>query len=315
MTFTDGRLLRYLGKRLVWLAIVLWAVVTITFLIIYVAPADPVQAVTGGRVPPDVVASIRHQYGFDRPLWAQYYRFWERLAHGDLGYSFATAQDVRDAVLSRVRATAELALAGVAVELVIGIPAGVIAALHRGRWVDRATVTLIVVGLGTPTFWLGILLIYFFAYKIPIFPINGYGGLRHLVLPALTIGITGAAYYARLLRSKMLEIMDQDFVRASRARGLAKRKIFTRHVLRNSLIPVVTWLGMDLGYFLSGIVVVEVVFGWPGIGMLTYQAISQFDTPMIVGTVLLSACAIAVLNVLVDLIYPLLDPRIVLEGG
>ena len=288
----------------------LWAVVTITFLIIYVAPADPVRAVTGGHVPADVVANIRHQYGFDRPIWVQYARFWQRLAHGDLGYSFATNQDVRSAIFARVWATVELTLGGIFIELLIGIPAGAVAAWWRGHWPDRATIALTVMALGTPPFWLGILLIYLFAFKLPLFPIGGYGGLRHLALPALTVGLTGAAYYARLLRSRMIEVMGQDYIRASRARGLTNGQILRRHVARNSILPIVTWLGMDLGYFLSGVVVVEVVFGWPGIGMLAYQAISQFDTPMILGTVLLSACAIAVFNLAVDLIYPLLDPRI-----
>ncbi len=307
----DRTLLRYLGRRLAWLAVVLWAVVTITFLLIFVVPSDPVRAVTGGHAPPDVVASIRHQYGFDQPLLIQYGRFWSRLGRGDLGYSFATHRQVLGTILGRLGATAELALAGVAMELLIGIPIGAFAAWNRGTWRDRGAIGLVVVGLATPPFWLGILLIYLLAFKMPLFPIGGYGGIAHLVLPALTIGLTGGAYYARLLRARMTELMDEDFVRAARARGLSERKVFLRHVMRNSLIPVVTWLGMDLGYFLSGVVVVEVVFGWPGIGMLAFQAISQFDTPMIIGTVLVSALAISLLNLVVDLVYPLLDPRIV----
>jgi peptide/nickel transport system permease protein len=303
--------LRHLGRRLAWLVVVLWAVVTITFMLIFVVPSDPVRAVTGGHAPPEVVANVRHQYGFDRPIWVQYGRFWERVAHGDLGYSFATHRDVAKAILGRLGATAELALAGVLMELLIGIPIGAFAAWHRGTWRDRTAIGAVVVGLATPPFWLGILLIYLLAFKVPLFPIGGYGGIDHLVLPALTIGLTGGAYYARLLRAGMTEVMDEEFVRAARARGLSERTNFFRHVLRNSLIPVVTWLGMDLGYFLSGVVVVEVVFGWPGIGMLAFQAISQFDTPMIVGTVLVSAFAIALLNLVVDLVYPVLDPRIV----
>lgn len=294
-----------------WFAIVLWAIISITFLLIFVVPADPVEAITGGHAPPSVVANIRHQYGFDAPVWVQYGRFWMRLVHGDLGYSFATRQPVLGAILARLRATAELALAGILMELLIGIPVGAFAAWFRNTWRDRLAIGLVVVGLATPPFWLGILLIYILAFKLPIFPIGGYGGLDHLVLPALTIGLTGGAYYSRLLRARMIQVMDEEFVRASRARGLAERTIFLRHVLRNSLIPVVTWLGMDLGYFLSGVVVVEVVFGWPGIGMLAFQAISQFDTPLILGTVLVSGCAIAMLNLVVDFVYPFLDPRIV----
>jgi ABC-type dipeptide/oligopeptide/nickel transport system permease component len=302
--------LRYMAGRIVWLLVVLWAVTTITFVLIFVIPSDPVRAIVGGHAPASVVATIRHQYGFDAPVLVQYGRFWGRLVQGNLGFSFATHQEVASAVIGRLGATAELALAGVLLELVIGIPVGALAAWYRGTWRDRTAIGIAVVGLATPPFWLGIMLIWALAFKVPLFPIGGIGGLSHLVLPALTIGITGGAYYARLLRARMIEVADEEFVRASRARGMAERSIFFRHVLRNSLVPVITWLGMDLGYFLSGVVVVEVVFGWPGIGMLAYQAISQFDTPMIVGTVLVSAVAIAVLNLIVDLAYPLLDPRI-----
>lgn len=307
----DPRLRVYVRRRVLWLVVVLWAVVTVTFLLIYIIPTDPIQAVTGGHAPAEVVENIRRQYGFDDPIWVQYLRFWERLAHGNLGYSYATHRQVLPAIGGRLGATAKLAIAGAFAELLIGIPMGIFAAWHRQTNWDRIAIVLVVVGLATPPFWLGILLIYTLAFKLPLFPIGGYGGVKHLVLPALTIGLTGGAYYARLLRAKLIEVMDEDFVRASRARGLAEGKVFLRHVLRNSLIPVVTWLGMDLGYFLSGVVVVEAVFGWPGIGMLAFQAIAQFDTPMIVGTVLISAVGISVLNLVVDLVYPLLDPRIV----
>jgi peptide/nickel transport system permease protein len=304
------RVVWYLTGRLVWLVIALWAIVSITFLLIYVIPGDPVSAIIGGRASGSVLKAVQHQYGFDQPVWVQYGRFWRQLGHGDLGFSFATQQAVWPAIRSRLPATAALAGAGVLLELVIGVAAGIFAALNRGTWRDRFAIGTVVVGLAVPPFFMGLLLIYLLAFELPIFPVGGGGGLRHLALPALTIGLTGGAYYARLLRSRLVEVMDEDFVRASRARGLRERTIFVRHVLRNSILPVVTWFGMDLGYFLSGVIAVEAVFGWPGIGLLTFQAIGSFDTPMIVGNVLVSAVAIVLVNLCVDLLYPILDPRI-----
>ncbi|MHB8650430.1 MAG: ABC transporter permease [Gaiellaceae bacterium] len=300
----------YLTGRLAWVAIALWAVVSITFLLIYIIPGDPVSAVLGGRASGNVLKEVQRQYGFDRPVLVQYSRFWSHLFHGDLGFSFATQQPVWPAIRGRLGATAELAVAGVLLELLIGVCAGIFAALNRGTWRDRAAIGIVVVGIAVPPFFMGLLLIYLFAFLVPILPVGGGGGIRHLVLPALTIGLTGGAYYARLLRARLVEVMDEDFVRVSRSRGLRERAIFTRHVLRNSILPVVTWFGMDLGYFLSGVVAVEAVFGWPGIGLLTFNAISTFDTPMIIGTVLVSSVAIVLANLCIDLLYPVLDPRI-----
>lgn len=292
------------------MAIALWAIVSITFLLIYVIPGDPVSAVLGGRASGSVLAAVQRQYGFDQPIWTQYGHFWSRLGHGDLGFSFATQQPVWPALRARLGATAELAGAGLLVELIIGFAAGIFAALNRGSWRDGTAIGAVVIGLAVPPFFMGLLLIYVFAVLIPLLPVGGGGGVRHLALPALTIGLTGGAYYARLLRARLVEVMDEEFVRASRARGLRERTIFRRHVLRNSILPVVTWFGMDLGYFLSGVVAVEAVFAWPGIGQLTFQAISQFDTPMIVGAVLVSAVAIVLVNLCTDLLYTALDPRI-----
>ncbi len=273
-------------------------------------PGDPVSAVIGGRASQSTIDAVQREYGFDLPVWEQYAKFWGELLRGNLGFSFATQQEVWHAISGRLGATLQLALAGIGLELAIGVSVGVFAAVNRGTWRDRLAIGSLVVGLATPPFFMGLLLIYLFAYLIPIFPVSGSGSLQKLVLPAFTIGLTGGAYYARLLRARLVEVMDEDFVRASRARGLSERKIFVRHILRNSILPVVTWFGMDLGYFLSGVVAVEAVFAWPGIGSLTLQAIGAFDTPMIVGTVLVSAVAIVLANLLIDLLYPVLDPRI-----
>jgi len=302
---------RFLAGRLVWLAVAIAVVVSIAFLLIYIVPSDPVSAILGGRIQADQIAVIQARYGFDLPIWEQYLRFWAGLFHGDLGFSFATQQEVGPAVLSRIGATATLAVAGLGLSLVIGVGAGVFAAVNRGTWKDRTAMGAVVLGMGVPPFLMGLILVYILAFLIPVFPVSGYGTISHLILPALTVGLTGGAYYARLLRGGLVEAMDADFVRASRARGMRERSTFVRHTMRNSFLPVLTWMGMDLGYFLSGIIAVEAIFAWPGIGTLAYRAITNYDTPMIVGTVLVSAVAIITINLIIDIIYPLLDPRMV----
>jgi peptide/nickel transport system permease protein len=317
MTTNTGRaerlragLPRYIAGRLLWVIIAIAAVVTITFFLIYVVPSDPITAVLGGRANAAQLAIIKHQYGFDLPVWMQYLHFWRQLLHGNLGYSFATHQSVWPAIAGRIGATAILAVSGLFLELLIGVSAGIFAARARGRARDRLTMGAVIVFMGVPPFLMGLLLIYVFAYLVPILPVSGYGDVAHLVLPALTVGLTGGAYYARLLRGQLVEVMDADFVRASRSRGMSERSIFVRHTLRNSMLAVVTWMGMDLGYFLSGIIAVEAIFSWPGIGTLAFQAITAYDTPMIIGTVLVSAIAIVTMNLVIDLLYPLLDPRL-----
>jgi peptide/nickel transport system permease protein len=300
---------RYIAGRVLWALIAIAAVVTITFLLIYVIPSNPISAVLGGRANAAQLAIIERHYGFNQPVWLQYVHFWRELLHGNLGYSFASHEEVWPAIASRIGATALLAVSGLFLELLIGVSAGIFAARARGTIRDRVTMGVVIIGLGVPPFLMGLLLIYLFAFVFPIFPISGYGGLSHLVLPALTVGLTGGAYYARLLRGQLVDVMDADFVRASRSRGVSERSIFVRHTLRNSILVVVTWIGMDLGYFLSGVIAVEAIFDWPGIGNLAYQAISTYDTPMILGTVLVSAVAIVTMNLIIDLLYPLLDPR------
>jgi peptide/nickel transport system permease protein len=300
---------RFLAGRLVWLLAAVVVVVSATFVLIYVIPADPVSAVLGGRIQADQIEAIKARYGFDLPIWQQYLRFWGGLFRGDLGFSFATQQDVGQAIAARAGATAALAVAGLLLSLLIGVGTGVFAALMRGTWKDRAAMGTVVLGMGVPPFLMGLVLVFVFAYLLPVFPVSGYGSAAHLVLPALTIGLTGGAYYARLLRGRLVEVMDADFVRASRSRGMRESAVFVRHTLRNSFLPVLTWMGMDLGYFLSGVIAVEAIFAWPGIGTLAYRAITDYDTPMIVGTVLVSAVAIVTVNLIIDLVYPLLDPR------
>jgi peptide/nickel transport system permease protein len=206
----------------------------------------------------------------------------------------------------------ELAVAGILCELAIGLPCGLLAALHRGRWFDQFSSIVLITGVAVPPFWIGLILLYLFAFHWPIFPLSGDGPAA-LVLPALTLGIGGAAYYARLLRDSVTSVLHQDYIRTARAKGCGSGRILVYHVLRNAILAVVTMLGLDLGYFLGGVVLVEAVFGWPGIGLQAYQAISYFDIPMIMGTVFVAALAVLLANFLVDAAYMVINPQLEVE--
>jgi len=199
------------------------------------------------------------------------------------------------------------------VEIALGLPCGILAAVHRNGWFDRLSLIISLLGIAAPSFWLGLILLYYFGYVWPILPLGGYGSFSNLVLPALTLGIGGAGWYARILRTTMIDVLAQDYMRTARAKGVGRAAVVLRHGVRNALGPIVTMLGMDLAYFLGGVLVVETVFGWPGIGLLSWQAISYDDIPMIMGTVLFAALVIVLINLVVDLSYGLLDPRVRFE--
>jgi peptide/nickel transport system permease protein len=218
--------------------------------------------------------------------------------------------NVLPAILDRFPATAQLALGGIVAELLLGLPLGMAAALHRNSPLDRIILLVSLVGISAPSFWLGLILLYYFGYVWPIFPLGGYGSISNLVLPALALGIGGAGFYARMLRSTMIDILGVDYVRTARAKGVRGWAVVVRHVARNAFNPILTMLGLDLGYFLGGVLVVETVFGWPGIGRQGWEAISYQDVPMIMGTVLFAALVIVLANLIVDVGYGFLDPRV-----
>lgn len=303
-------MVHYTIRRLFWVVVILWGVSLLTFIVIYAIPADPARLYAGAHATAEAIRQIRHQMGLDRPVYVQYLDYIGHVLRGDFGYSYHLQSDVLPTVLSRFPATAELAVGGIIVEILLGLPAGIFAALHRNGWFDRLTLMIGLLGISAPSFWLGLILMYYLAYTWPIFPLGGYGGLGNLVLPALTLGIGGAGWYARMLRSLMLDILDQDYVRTARAKGVPSIGVLLRHAVRNALGPIITMLGLDLAYFLGGVLVVETVFGWPGIGLLSWQAISYQDVPMIMGTVLFAALIIVVVNLIIDLSYGLLDPRV-----
>lgn len=300
----------YLVRRFLAMLVVIFLILTVTFVLAYLIPAEPARAVAGPRARPETIAQIREDLGLDDPLYVQYFRYLGRVVRGDLGTSYRQRQQVGDILLQRLAATAKLAVAGVIVELVLGIPVGIISAVWQRSFWDRLFMLLSLFGVSAPSFWLGLVLLYLFAYRIPIFPLGGPGGLSHLVLPAITLGLAGAAWYARMLRSSMLDILCADYVRTARAKGLSERAVLVRHALRNAIQPIVTMAGMDMGYYLGGLVLIEAVFSWPGIGYEMWRAVANVDIPVVVGTITLAAIAIVVMNFVVDLLYSTIDPRV-----
>lgn len=302
--------LRYIATRLLYVLPVIFLVVSLVFFLIHLVPGDPVQQMLGERARAADVERMRQELGLDRPLLTQYGRYLSRLVRGDLGRSLRFNAPVAEIILDRYPATIELTLAALVVALLISIPAGVQAAVHRGRFSDRALGFLSLLGLSFPNFALGPVLILVFSVELGWLPVSGSGSLLNLVLPAVTLGAALAAILTRMVRTSVLEELGQDYVRTARAKGLAERRVRYKHVLRNSLIPVVTVVGLQLGALLSGAMVTETIFSWPGIGRLTLQAINSRDYPLVQGCFLTISVTYILVNLLTDLFYSVVDPRI-----
>lgn len=300
----------YILRRLIQSALILLGVSFITFVLLYILPADPVRQIAGRSATAETVASIRSQLGLDKPFIVQYGTYLWNLLGGDLGRSYLQKTEVGALLVSRLPATLLLMVAAIFCELLIGLTLGMIAALYRGRTLDNVLMLGSFVSVSAPQFVVALLLLYVFAVKLGWFPIGGYGTFAHLVLPALTLGILGSGWYSRIMRSSMLDVLRADFIRTARAKGLKRTRVILAHALPNAILPVIAMVGIDIGMFMSGIVVVESVFGWPGIGQLAWQAIQRVDIPIIMGVTLVSAFAIVLGNLLADLIAPLIDPRI-----
>ncbi|MEN9411158.1 MAG: hypothetical protein RL216_3132 [Pseudomonadota bacterium] len=300
----------YLLRRLIQSALILLGVSFITFVLLYVLPADPVRQIAGRAATAETVENIRQQLGLDQPFIVQYGRYLAALAQGDLGRSYLQKTEVAELILSRLPATLQLMAAGLLAELILGLSMGIAAALMRGRIGDQLLMMTSFVTVSAPQFVVSLLLLYVFAVKLGWFPIGGYGTVAHVVLPALTLGILGSGWYSRMMRSSMIEVLRADYIRTARAKGLGRARVVFRHALPNAILPVIAMIGIDIGIFMGGIVVVESVFGWPGIGQLAWQAIQRVDIPIIMGVTLVSALAIVIGNLLADLVAPLIDPRI-----
>ena len=306
-------MLRYLVRRLLLTIPVLLGVATLVFSLIHLVPGDPAQAMLGDGASAQDIAELRASLGLDRPLLEQYVTFLRHAITGDLGRSFRTGQPVTTMIVERIPATAELAVAAMIVAILIAIPLGVVAAVWRGTAADYGAMTFALAGVSIPNFWLGPLLAIVFAVELGWLPVSGRGTLAHLILPAVSLGLALAAILARMTRASLLEELRELYVRAARARGASRVTAITTHALRNSMIPLLTIVALQFGAVLTGAVITETIFAWPGIGRLLIQSIGFRDYPMVQGCILLIAVTYVTVNLVTDLMYGVLDPRIRLE--
>ncbi|MEA2512791.1 MAG: hypothetical protein QOF33_2291 [Thermomicrobiales bacterium] len=304
-------MLRFVAQRLVATIPVLFGVSILVFLVLYLMPGDPAQTLLfGTNATPEQLAALRHQLGLDRPMVVQYVDYVGRLLNGDLGRSYVSQRDVGGEIAAQFGSTVRLAAAGMAVALLIGLPTGVLAALRRGSWLDYVSSGVSVLGVAIPNFWLAVLLTLIFSVKLNWLPVLGQGSLKGIILPAIALGWGFAAIITRLVRTSMIEVLQQSYVTTARAKGLTNWVVVIRHALKNALIPVVTLVGLQVANLLSGAVVVESIFARQGIGALAVRGILAKDIPLVQGVTIFVAVIYVIVNLLVDLGYALLDPRI-----
>jgi len=308
-------------RRLLALIPTLIGVSILTFLMIRLVPGDPVKLMLGPEAMPEAIEALRKQLGFDKPVPVQYFNYMKGIAQGDMGKSITSKRPVSTEIFSRLPATVELAAAAMIFAIFTGLAVGVLSSVYPRSALDNVSRIFVFVFLAMPSFWLGLELIILFARNFEILPPAGRGTpwtpsmVDHLILPALTLGVGTGAFLSRILRSSMLQVLNMDFVRTARAKGLESRAVILKHALRNALIPFVTVAGLSIGALLGGSVIVETVFNWPGVGKLLVDSIKERDFPITMGCVLIFACVFVLVNLIVDLLYAVLDPRIRLEGG
>jgi ABC-type dipeptide/oligopeptide/nickel transport system permease component len=306
-------ILSYLGHRLGHLLLTLFIVSFIVFAMVRLIPGDPAVVMAGPEATPDIIEEIRASLGLNRPLLVQYGIFLANLLRGDIGSSFRTHQSVAYEISLRLPATLRLAATGMAISIVLGMGLGILAALRRDTWLDMLARTVSLFGVSSPTFFTGLLFILAFGYYLRLLPIAGSGGVRFLILPAFTVALTSVAFISRLTRASLLEALSQDYVRTARAKGVPGRTVVITHALRNALIAPVTVIGLEFGRLLSGVIVIEIVFTWPGTGKLLIDAIQFRDFPIIQGLILAYTVIFALVNMGVDFLYTFIDPRIALD--
>lgn len=311
-------IIRFLARRLLYTLVVLFGVLVLVFALVHLVPGDPVRIALGTRYSPEAYEALRSASGLDRPLIQQFFGYIGSALTGDLGVSFRNGDPVTVTLLERLPATVSLAVVGIVIALLIAIPAGIYSALHEGKLSDGIVRVTSQFGVSIPDFWMGILLIALFSTTLGWLPTSGYrpllsdplGWLQHIILPALTVGVVAGAIMTRYIRSAVLEVASTGYVRTARSKGLAPRVVTERHIVRNALVPVLTITGIQLATILGGVIVVEVVFAWPGLGRLVYNAVAARDYPVIQGAVLLIAALFLLINLIVDALYAVVDPRI-----
>lgn len=310
-------MLAYAFRRILWFVPILLGVATVTFLLLHVLPGDPVLSMVGERYDAATLERLRAEMHLDAPLYERYGRYLADLARFDLGTSYVTGVPVWDSIRERFPNTLRLAAAAMAIAVAFGVTIGVLAAWRRGSALDYLLVGGAVVGVSIPVFWLGVLLIYFFSMRLGLLPASGFGNGNplYVVLPAVTLAMASTAYIARITRSSVLDEINETYVKAARAKGAGEARVLVRHALRNALLPIITVVGVDFGSYLSGAVLTESIFAWPGLGRFTLDAILKRDLPAIQGAVLFMAILFMTVNLLVDLLYARVDPRVKLSRG
>ncbi len=307
-------MLSYLYSRLATAIVVIFGVTTIVFLLLHIVPGDPVEVMLGETAQPADREALRHALGLDLPLWQQWINYIKQLMHFNLGTSLHSRQEVMHILSERIPATLLLASASIVTAVMIALPLGILAAVRKGSKWDTGAMTFSMLGVSIPNFWMGPLLIMIFSLWLGWFPVSGNEGISSLVLPALTLGTAMAALLSRMVRASMLEVLNEDYIRAAQARGLTNHAVIWKHALHNAALPIVTVLGMHLGALLAGAVITETIFSWPGIGQLTIDAIQKRDYPVVQACILLISLTYVVVNLVTDLAYALLDPRVRLES-
>lgn len=309
----------YIIYRLLIGALLAFTVITAVFFTLHLAPGDPLSLIVppGAGATQKMVEEIKTKYGLDEPIHIQYIKYLKRVAHFDFGKSYLTGRSVGKTLLRRYPATIQLAVISLIIAVIIGVPAGVISAVHQNEAIESIARIIALLGISIPNFWLGLLLVLFFSLHLGWLPSLGMGGplwtlagIKHIILPAMTLGTASAALIMRLTRSSMLEVLREDYLRTARSKGLSERIVIYRHALRNALIPVVTVLGLRFGVLLGGTVVIETIFSWPGVGRYLIEAITSHNFPAVQGSVLIMSLGFILINLLVDIIYCWIDPRI-----
>ncbi|MFD3214162.1 nickel ABC transporter permease [Bacillus sp. BR_7a] len=306
-------MLMFIFRRILQLIPVLFGVVFVVFLIMQMVPGDPALLIAGEGASKETVEQIRHQLGLDKPFIMQYFSYIGNILQGDFGVSIRSNRPVLDEVLIRLPITIELALCSIVITVVIGMIAGIISATKQYSWTDVSIMIIALLGVSLPSFWFGLMLIFYFSVQIQIFPVSGWGTWMHMILPALTLGASGAAIVARMTRSSMLDVIRQDYIRTARAKGVKERVVIYKHALRNALIPVITVVGLQFGALLGGTVLVESVFAINGLGRLIVDAIRMRDLPMLQGGVLIASVIFVLVNLIVDILYRYFNKRIELN--
>ena len=303
-------MLTFLARRLMLAVPTLFGVLVVVFMLLYVAPGDPVQAMVGEQADSATIARLRHDLRLDAPLGTQFTHYVAGIARGNLGRSYITNRRIIDDIGERFPKTMLLALSAMLIATLVGVSVGVACAVKPNSWFDRLALGFTYIGISFPVYWVGLLFIVLFAVTLRWLPASGYGSIKFLVLPALTLGMRSIAYLARITRSAMLEVLSADYIRTARAKGLSERTVRWHHALRNALIPVVTVIGLDFGAYLTGSILTETIFSWPGIGRYVVQAISRRDLPAVQGAILFLSVVFVLVNVVTDIAYQRVDPRV-----